>query len=156
MPYATLELVQSLIAVYKIGSQSSVTVNQATHMVNAVSSEIDGVLSGAGLSTPVTTPAGFIAHLSLLNAYGTAAMILKSAFPEAAMAGSAPAYAFWEERYQSGLKALRAGKDIPTGVDSGIIENDILPSSYFTRNPDTEEELGDIEGVNWFSKDKVF
>lgn len=154
MPYATLDLVQSLIASYKIGTNSSVTPAQVNTMIAAVSSEIDAVLGGAGVTTPVTTPVGFVSHLSLLNAYGTAAMVLKSAYPEASMAGSAPAYLFWETRYQNGLKALRAGQDIPD--EGGTTSTDILPSSYFTRNPDEEEDLGYLEGASLFSRGRVF
>lgn len=154
MAYATIDDVQSLIAVYHIGSQSSVTPAQVNSMIASVSAEIDAVLSGTGVTTPVATPLGFVTHLSLLNAYGVAAMVLKSAFPESAMAGSAPAYAFWEGRYQNGLKALRAGQDIPD--DGSTVESDIMPSSYFTRNPTEEEIFSGIEGDSWFSKDRVF
>lgn len=154
MSYATLSRVQNLLGAITINSTTTVTTTMATQMVDDTSDEIDTVLSGLGFTTPVTAPDSFLNRLALLTCYGAAAMILKSAYPEQNGPGMNPAYAFWEKRYQDGLNLLRKGKDIPPIVANTDSSN--LPSSYFTRNPDEEETLGDLEGSSMFKTDMVF
>jgi len=118
-------------------------------MIDATSVEVDGMLSSQGIVVPVTEPTWFKDKLALLTSYGAAAMILKAAYPEASGPGSNPAYMFWETRYQQGLAAMRKGQDVPTATTQAAYPG-TLPSSYFTRNPDEEEELGDLEGESMF------
>lgn len=142
MPYAVIGDVQELIAQYPLSVSSAPTTAQATQIVLDISNEIDVMLSGAGFSVPVTTPSYFVDWLGLLNGYGAAAAVLKSMFPNAVGPGETPAYAFWEARYKEGLKAIADGTISPPESPSNA--NFVLASTYLTRNPDTEEALGDI------------
>lgn len=145
MAYAVIADVQGLMAQHTLTATSKPTLTQATAITNDTSDEIDARLAAVGVVTPVTTPASFLRALALLNAYGAAAAILKSMFPDAVGPGDTPAYAFWEKRYQDGLDAISAGADggvIPPAVPDSL--EAVRPSTYFTRNPDEEEFLGDI------------
>lgn len=152
--YATLAELKGALAYLTIGASSVPNQTQVQTLIDDTSSEIDTVLGGRGITPPVTTPAHFVRRLALLNVYGAAAATLKAFFPEARGAGENPAYAFWEARYREGLKALRTGDDIPTDVGGG--DESLLPSSYFTRNPDQEETLGDLAGASMFTVAKEF
>lgn len=142
MPYATMADVQNLVAQITISTTSVPTTTQATAILTDVSNEIEVRLASAGFSVPVTAPAYLLDWLGLLNAYGAAAAVLKSALPDATGPGDTPAYAFWEARYQAGLKAISDGTISPPEAASN--DNRVMPSTYLTRNPDTEEDLGDI------------
>lgn len=142
MSYGTMADVQELIAQFTIGVTSTPTTTQATAIITDISNEIDVALSAAGVTVPVTTPAYFLDWLGLLNAYGAAAAVLKSMFPGTTGPDETPAYAFWEARYQDGLKTIRNGSGIPAGTTAGA--NAVMPSTYLTRNPNSEEALGDI------------
>lgn len=142
MSYAVIGDVQELIAQFPLSASSAPTTAQATQITTDISNEIDVTLSGAGFSVPVAAPQYFVDWLGLLNGYGAAAAVLKSMFPNAVGPGETPAYAFWEARYQEGLKAIRDGTiDPPEAADNA---NFVLPSTYLTRNPDSEEPLGAI------------
>jgi len=140
--YATLDDVRGLIGQFTIDATSKPTATQAQVIVDDTADEIDVRLAGAGFLVPVTAPAYFLDWLGLLNGYGAAAAILKSKLPDATGQGDTPAYAFWEARYQAGLDDISSGTvgipDAATGT--GLI----LPSTYFTRNPDVEEATGAI------------
>lgn len=155
MAYAVIADVQDLIAQFPLSTTSTPTTAQATTIMNDTANEIDMRLSRAGVTTPVTTPAAFLRALALLNAYGTAAAVLKSMFPAATGPGETPAYAFWEKRYQDGLAAISDGSFLPDDVvvvgSSGLVE----PSTYLTRNPDSEEDTGVI-AEPMFKIGKVF
>src|SRR3990170_7005507 len=144
MAYAVRADVQALLPKFTLGAATKPTSTQATAIINDVSAEIDAALAGAGFAVPVTTPSWFVNYLGLVNQYGAAAAILKAMFPEAAGASDqTPAiYAFWEARYQRALKSLRDGSAIPPGLAAGSAQG--TPSAHFTRNPDEEEDLGDI------------
>jgi hypothetical protein len=155
MAYAVLADIQALIAKFTIGATTKPTSTQATAIIDDVSAEVDAALAGAGFAVPVTTPTWFVNYLGLVNQYGAASAILKAMFPEAAGATEQnPAvYAFWESRYQRALKALRDGSAIPPGLAAGAAQ--VTPSTYFTRNPDEEEDLGDI-AEPFFKRNTVF
>jgi hypothetical protein len=153
MAYATLSEVQELIAQFPITASSAPDTTQATEIIADISDEVDVRLAGAGIAVPVDTPEYFLRWLGVLTGYGSAAAILKSMFPAAVGPGETPAYAFWEERYQAGLKAITDGEisapDTPTG--SGFVE----PSTYLTRNPDTNEDIG-VNAEPLFSIGKIY
>lgn len=153
MAYATVEQARELIPQYTIGVSSRPTITQATAIIDATSSEIDVALSGAGLSVPVVAPSYFVEWLSQLNKYGAVAAILKAMFPDAVGPDDTPAYAFWEKRYREGLKAISDGSMIPGGSTPGA--GSVMPSSYLTRNPDEEQEIGTIAEPQ-FTMGKVF
>lgn len=142
MAYADLDDVQGLIAKWPVGTTTTPTIDQATAIIGDVSYEIDAALSANGIAVPITTPAWFTGWLSLANQYGAAAAILKSMFPGQSGPDETPAYAFWESRYQKALKGIKDGSLIPPGLATN--EATVAPSTYLTRNPDTEEDLGDI------------
>jgi len=155
MAYAVIADVQALLPKFTLGAATKPTSTQATAIINDVSVEIDAALAGAGYAVPVTAPSWFVDYLGLVNQYGAAAAILKAMFPEAAgSADTVPAiYQFWESRYQRALKALRDGSAIPAGLAASSAQ--VTPSTYFTRNPDEEEDLGDI-AEPFFKRSTVF
>ena len=155
MAYAALSDVQGLVAKFTISASTKPTDTQAGVIITDVSAEIDSVIAGAGYAVPVTTPSWFVDYLGLVNQYGAAAAILKAMFPEAAgSADTVPAvYQFWESRYQRAMKALRDGSAIPAGLAASSAQ--VTPSTYFTRNPDEEEDLGDI-AEPFFKRSTVF
>ena len=142
MAYAVRTDVEGLIAQFTLDANSKPTQTQADTLIDDTGDEIDVVLSSAGVAVPVTTPTYFKEALKFLNAYGAAAAILRAMFPDATGSGETPAYAFWEARYKAGLKGLKDGSHIPPGVTRSA--GYVPPSTYLTRNPDEEEDLGDI------------
>ena len=142
--YGTLDDVRGLMAKFAIDANSTPDETQAQAIVDETSDEIDMRLSAAGVAIPATTPAGFLNFLGRLNAYGAAAAILRSMFPQGGGAtdSNPTVYAFHERRYRDGLKAIADGSAIPPDAPTG--SGAVNPSTYLTRNPDTEEELGDI------------
>jgi len=155
LSYASLSDIQGLIAKFTISASSKPTDTQATTIITQVSAEIDSVLAGGGYAVPVTAPAWFLDALKLLNAYGAAAAILRSMFPDRAGAGetSAALEIFYASQYNRGLRRLASGESIPPGLAAGSAQ--VTPSTYFTRNPDEEEDLGGI-AEPFFKRSTVF
>ena len=140
--YVEVSDVQAIISAFDIGRGSSPTRLEADQIVIDTDAEINSVLDSAGLAVPVTTPSYFVGWLEAINKYGAAAAILKSMFPDAAGVGETPAYAFWEARYRNALKLFAKGEGIPDSATKG--GSNLNPSTYLTRNPDEDEDLGDI------------
>lgn len=153
MAYAVQADVEGLIAQWTLSATSKPTSTQVGVIITDVSNEIDSLLAGLGYTVPVTAPSYFLDWLGILNAYGAAAAVLKSMFPDAAGPGETPAYAFWESRYKAGLGRLKDGSAIPAGLARS--SKSLVPSTYFTRNPDEDEDLGDIAEPR-IKMDKVF
>ena len=155
MAYAALSDIQGLLAKFTISASSKPTDTQAGVIITDVSAEIDSVIAGRGYAVPVAAPAWFLNALKLLNAYGAAAAILRSMFPDRAGAGegSAALETFYAEQYNRGLRRLATGDAIPPGLAAGSAQ--VTPSTYFTRNPDEEEDLGDI-AEPFFKRSTVF
>lgn len=147
MPYTTPEDVQRLIArVPNIGSTSKPDAAQTTEIIADVSAEVEIHLLSAGFTIPAGAPSSFLRWVGLVVQEGTAAIVLKSAYPETMQAANGgpviPAYAYYEKKYQDALKLIDSGNLNVLDAEAG--EPIIGPSSYFTRNPDVEETLGDI------------
>ena len=155
MAYAVLADVQALFPKFTVGAATKPTDTQAGVIITDVSAEIDSVIAGAGYAVPVTAPAWFLDALKLLNAYGAAAAVLRSMFPDRAGAGEASAALeiFYAAQYNRGLRRLASGESIPPGLAAGAAQ--VTPSTYFTRNPDEEEDLGDI-AEPFFKRSTVF
>ena len=155
MAYAVIDDVQGLIAKFPLSATTTPTTTQVTTLITQVSAEIDSVIAGAGYAVPVTAPAWFLVALKLLNGYGAAAAVLRSMFPEKAGGGEAAVAmeSYYASQYQRGLKRLGTGESIPPGLATGTAQ--VKPSTYFTRNPDAEEDLGDI-AEPFFKRDTVF
>jgi hypothetical protein len=115
------------------------TLTQAGEMQAGVSAEIDMAIAPHVASTPVASPSGLVTYLGAVEAWGTAAEILKAKFQSGGGPDAEKAWAFFEGRYQKALTRLAEG----AGVDSSAGDQ-LLPESYYTRNPDIHEEIGDI------------
>ena len=145
MAYTDTTGVNGVLGPHAATSSTAVTLDQLTTMIDGIAAQIDTVLKGAGVAAvPVTggLDSTFNTFLVEVNKWGAAGEYLKGLFPEAVGPGESPAFAFWEKKYQDTLKAWREGKDLPAGLLSG--PNDPGPSTYFTRDPDEEETLGDL------------
>lgn len=151
--YATLADVQGSGAQIVLNATSKPTDTQAQKIIDDTAAEINVRLGGAGYAVPVVTPTEAVQWLGFVNVYGALAAILKSKFPDATGEGDTPAYAFWEKRYQDALDDISNGvisfPTTPTGTGH------ITPSTYFTRNPDEEEFLGEI-AEPMFKKSDVY
>lgn len=153
--YGTIGELQELIAQFTISASSKPNTTQATAIIQGISDEIDVALQGVGVTVPATTPAYFLNWLAALNSYGAAAAVLKSMFPDAVGPGDTPAYAFWNEWYQRGLAAIRDGSLVPVSIIVVGSGSYVLPSTYLTNNPDTNEDIG-IIAEPLFSIGKVY
>lgn len=144
MAYANLADIQGMIAKFTINGTSSPSSAQAANIIGQISAEIDSMIADAGYAVPVTTPAWFVDALKLLNGYGAAALILRSMFPDARGSGESAVaeYSYYATEYSKGLKRLQEGVGIPPEVPSS--SGMVSASTYFTRNPDSEETLGVI------------
>lgn len=155
MAYAALSDINGLIAKFAVTASTKPTNTQATTIINDVSAEIDSVIAGAGYAVPVTSPTWFLDALKILNGYGAASAVLRSMFPEKSGAGEAAVSmeSYYATQYQRGLKRLETGAAIPPGLAVGTAQ--VKPSTYFTRNPDAEEDSGDI-AEPFFKRSTVF
>lgn len=155
MAYAALSDVQGLLAKFTIGTQSKPTATQAETIITQINAEIDAVIAGQGYAVPVTVPAWFLNALKLLNAYGAAATVLRSMFPDRAGGddNATAMEAYYAGEYHRGLRRLMTGEGIPPGLVAG--SSQATPSTYFTRNADEEEGLGDI-AEPFFKRSTVF
>lgn len=153
MAYSEIDDVRDLLGKFALSSTTKPTEAQAIALTDQVGAEIDSVLSAAGYTVPVTAPTYFVSALKVLNSAGAAAMVLRSMFPDAAGAAATESYAFFYQWYKDGLARLRDGSGVPPEVTTNAAY--VTPSTYFTRNPDEEEELGDI-AEPFFTRSKVF
>lgn len=143
MAYAALEDVVALFPHFAdLGQTTEPSRQAAADMVTHIDNEVNVALAGANYTTPVTAPQFFLDWLKVVVGYGAAAAILKAMFPAATGPGENPAFAFWESRYKSAVRGIQDGSLVPPDVASAGAFT--APSTYLTRNPDTEEDLGDI------------
>lgn len=154
MSYCDEAAVESRMAKFPITATSKPNQTQVLSQIEDIGGEIDSALAARGVTVPVEGPPRFLRKLKALNAYGAAAGVLKSMFPDTVGADETPAYAFWERRYRDGMAELKDGSGIPDTV-IGTTSGYVAPSTYFTNNPDTEVEDGDISG-SFFTRAKVF
>jgi len=151
MAYATRSDVEGLIAQFNVNASTKPNAIQIDTIIAGVSNEID-VYLGPYVTVPVTTPDYFYGWLKQLNAYGAAAQVLKSMFPATVGAGEIPAWGFWKSLYDAGIKSIKDGDILPSEIQTGSAR--IRPSTYFTRNPTEEEDLGFAEP--FFKSGKIF
>ena len=153
MSYCTTTNVQALNPKRTYNASSTPTLAQVGEYVTQIAGEIDTVLQGRGLTTPVLTPAEFVTFLKQLNAVGAAAIAERAMFPEAQgmMGGTSAAALHWKQ-YQDGLKWLKEGT-LPTGTSA-----EALPFSFFEQRQADETEPE--ETYEWqkpkFGKNKEF
>ena len=145
MPYTTTALVNDVLGPHASTSSTTPTTTELSAMIDGIASQVDTVLKGAGVATvPITNSldSTFFTFLAEVNKWGAAAEFLNAMFPEATGLGDSGAGGRWQKKYDDTIKAWREGKDLPSDLLGG--SNDVSPSTYFTRNPNTEETLGDL------------
>lgn len=141
MPYATEVKVESMMAQFALDGTTSPDSTQVAAIITDVDAELDVVLAAQGVTTPVTAPADFLSWVTGIASIGVTARVLRSAFPDVTGPGEQPAYRYWQKLYDTALAGIKDGSMIPPTVSAG---GAISPSTYFIRNPDAEEDLGDI------------
>lgn len=151
MAYCTITDVRALNPKRTYDADSKPTETQVESFIDRIADEIDVVISGHGLSTPVASPQAFVDHLKQVNAYGAAALAEMAMFPEAAGSpgGSPHGDRLWK-MYRAMMAPLARG-EFPASLTDGA-----GPSSFFERHPATEP----TESHKWrepkFKKDKEF
>ena len=135
MSYCTLTNVQALNPTRTYGAATTPTTTQVGTFITQVAGEIDTVLQGRGLTTPLTTPAEFVTFLTQLNAVGAAALAERAMFPEAQglMGTTSAGSAHWKQ-YQEGLKYLKEGA-LPSDAAA-----DPAAFSFFEKNQGNDTE----------------
>lgn len=130
--YAALTDVYPLIPTLGLLSDSPATTPTATQgesIVVDIIAEVDAHLRAKGYTTPVTIAAA-LTSLKTIVVYGSAAAILRAAFPVAdGMGGDNGSAAYFESKYQSGL----------TFIDTGGLSPDLSGST------ETGESVGSYE-----------
>ena len=153
MSYCTITDVRGFNPKRTYSATSAPTEAQVTEFIEKIAGEVDTVLAGRGLTTPVVTPTAFVTFLEQLNAVGAAALAERAMFPEATgmMAGVSAASMHWKQ-YTDGLKYLKEGS-LPTGTSA-----EPLTSSFMNDNKANDTEPTDAPG--WvrpkFGKNKEF
>jgi len=115
------------------------TPREAEIIQTGIAAEIDVTLAGQGVVTPVVAAGSLLDYLKRLEMLGTCAGILKVRFQDSAGPNTESLWSFYQQQYRDGLAAIRAGQ-----IVQGLAGSGGLPGSYLTRNPDTEEDLGDL------------
>ena len=130
-----------------------VTDGQMDSFRDETSAQINVVLESVGVAVvPVTDHAAFQTYLGAVEAWGTAAQVLKAMFPEAMGPGEQPAYAFWDRKYRDALVSLSRSQHIPPNLFG---EDRPVPSSYFTKHPEDEAQMGALAGASAFVVDNL-
>lgn len=142
MAYCALSDVQALLPKFTLSATTKPNQTQVTQFLDDVTAEIDIYLARGGVGTPVTTPTTFVTWLRKVCQTGVAAMTLKAMFPDQVGPAETPAYAYFEKQYRDALKLMLDGDFISSIIGASSDLMDV--STYFTRNPDEEEELGEI------------
>ena len=151
--YAALSDVEARIAKFTLSTTTKPTAAQVTEFLDDITGEMNVHLAAMGVTVPATTPAYFIDWLKGMCADGTAALALKSMFPDAVGPAETPAYMFYQQRYESALEGITDGSAIPVDLTTG---NYVAPSTYLTRNSESEEDIGDLADKFMFKVGKEF
>lgn len=143
MAYATAADVNALLARNQVSASTDLTTTQLDLLIDMVDGEINAILKAKDVSVPVTSGAEpeFYESLTLCNAVGAAALATAAYFPDQVGPAEQPTSGFFTAWYRRCIDALASGVTIPTSAGQGTSS---APSTYFTRNPDTEEDLGNI------------
>lgn len=140
MAYCTITDVQGLNSqreAYSATTNPSST--EVESFITQIGNEIDSLLLGRGLVTPITTPAEFVSTLKLGNAQGAAALAEMAQFPEAqgTMGGSPHGQQLWAmyEKFKTWLK----DGNLPTALSGSHVG----PKSFHESTEDEETEPQD-------------
>ena len=133
MAYATLDGVREQDPRVTYSNTSTPSEDQVLVLLEDVAGEIDTVLSAAGYTVPITTPASLLAAVTRLNAMGAAAMAHMGMFPESVGAGptSDLGSRLWK-MYTDGLERLAAAGRAGA---SGTTGNAVSARSYQVDHP---------------------
>lgn len=118
-------------------STSALTSIRLQDIIDGVAFDIDTKLLGCGFTAPVTSPAAMVAYLRALNTWGAVAEYLKARFVDQGGPNSESSWSFYEKRYTAGMDGLCARAEGILGAGTAI-----TGASYWTRNPDDDEDLG--------------
>jgi len=129
-------------------STTPTTAQVEAHIIS-IAAQLDTLLQGRGLTTPVSEPPEFVAHLKQVNAYGAAALAETGQFPEAQGLASTPHGAWLWSIYNQMIKAL---KDDPLPVTAQSVD----PFSFFTEHEGDEPEEEQAWREPKFRKNKDF
>ncbi len=146
MAYTDTDAVNGVLGDHAATSSSVPTLTQLAEIIDDVAAQIDTCLQSVGVASIPVTDTDFARTLKSVNNYGARAQFLKGMFPEATGPGENPAFAFWQKLYDDiieGWKDPEGPFGLPTGLLGG--PGDADPSTYFTRNPNEEEILGDLQ-----------
>lgn len=149
--YADTADVNVLMGPHRITETTKLTLSDLEKLLLNVDSDLNARLNDAGVGViPVLDPA-FTGYLKTLASWSAAAQAFKIQFPEAMGPGEQPAYAYWEKRYQAALLLLSGA--IPGDLISGFANAAV--SSYFTKHPEEEAEMGNLAGASLFTVDNL-
>ena len=148
MAYAQVDDVQGRMAHSAIDATSTASSDQVERFLGDCAAEINAALSVRGVAVPVTTPLWYLDDLRSINADGATALTLRAIYPDTRGPGEVPAYAYFQKRYEMALAMIKDGSTVPAGLPAGAGRT--FSSNYFTRNPQEEETLGDLEGEPLF------
>jgi hypothetical protein len=152
MPYSTNIQVNRNLGPHTVSIDTIVTVAEVDALRTETAAQIDAVLASLNVTLPITPGHALLAYLGAVESWGVTAQALKMMFPEAVGPGESPAWAFWQKKYDDALLMLRDG--VGVYQDLSDIE-EMVASSYFTNNPETEAELGQLAGAHLFEVDDL-
>lgn len=153
MAYATEVRVEALMGQFPISDSSKPTTTQVAVIIGQVDALVDAALATQGLTVPVTAPAYFLEFVTGWSTNGVVAQVLRSGFPDVIGPGEQPAFRYWQRLFDDVMVGIKSGDLIPAdAVRAGIF---VAPSTYLTRNPDENEDLGDI-AEPLFKRDTIF
>jgi hypothetical protein len=127
------------------------TVADGLALADTAQGTIDAILSGKGVTTPVTAPASFVTSLRDLCAIYAASFISAQLFPQAAGPASTLLNEWLMRQYRAGIEDLRKGDVIPSITTRDATA---LPRSWATSHPDSNSQ--DFDGTAGNEIDPVF
>ncbi len=148
--YTQTDDVNILLGPHKVTEGTKLTLSGLEKLLISVDADLNARLTSYGVAAiPVIDPA-FKSYISTLASWSAAAQALRINFPEATGPGESPAYAYWEKRYQDAMGRFQVS--VPEDLLSGGTGT---ASSYFTKNPEMEAELGRLAGASLFTVDDL-
>ena len=149
MPYASETDIEAIIAQSgDVGAGTAPNTTQVASILDQVAGEMNACLSARSIPVPFVSDgsgaqAAFATYLLAVNAWGAAAQVLKSRYPDTVGPDETPAYAYWEKKYQQALAALKGGFTIPSTVTSAVDAGaNVAPTTYNVQAPDDDIDLG--------------
>lgn len=151
MSYCTITEVRGVNPKRTYDTTSTPTATEVEEFIDRIGAEIDVVLQGRGLTTPITSPTELVSYLEQLNALGAAAMAEQAMFPEAkGMATVSSSEILWK-RYREGLEYIKHEDNLSSETGAQA-----LPFSFFEQNMGADTEPS--ESYSWqdhkFKKNK--